>query len=123
MSGPLDGVRVVDVASLVSGPLAADVLADQGADVIKVEPPSHPDPLRMVGPRRDGISAIFHLTNRGKRAVALDLKDRRGREIFNRLVATADVVVENFRPTVSRRLGIGYEDLTAIRPDLVHLAI
>jgi hypothetical protein len=114
MPGPLAGYRVVDLSTMISGPMATMLLGDQGADVIKVEAP---------GSARDGISATFATTNRNKRSIVLDLKDRAGRETFDALVATADVFVQNFRPGVAERMGIGEASLRALRPDLVYVSI
>jgi crotonobetainyl-CoA:carnitine CoA-transferase CaiB-like acyl-CoA transferase len=123
MRGPLEGFRVVDVTAYIAGPLATMVLADQGADVIKVEPPGVGDMLRLLGSARGGMSAFFATSNRGKRSLVLNLRDERGRDLLRRLVATADVFVQNFRPGVVERLGIDPAALSAIRPDLVYVSI
>ena len=121
--GPLDGFRVVDLTTMVSGPMATCVLGDQGADVIKVESPGTGDLVRRLGASRNGITATFATTNRNKRSIVLDLKDEADRAAFFALVGTADVVVQNFRPGVVDRMGIGYDDLRAHRPDLVYTSI
>jgi len=122
MPGPLDGVRVIDLTAMISGPLGAMILADQGADVIKVEPPSG-DNTRQVATRRGGFSASFLNNNRNKRSVVLDLKRPDGLAALKRLIAGADVVMQNFRPGVVERLGIGYEDAAALKPDLIYASI
>jgi crotonobetainyl-CoA:carnitine CoA-transferase CaiB-like acyl-CoA transferase len=123
MPGPLAGYRVVDLSTMISGPMATMLLGDQGADVIKVEAPGSGDLVRRLGRARDGISATFATTNRNKRSIVLDLKDGAGREAFDALVATADVFVQNFRPGVAERMGIGEARLRALRPDLVYVSI
>jgi crotonobetainyl-CoA:carnitine CoA-transferase CaiB-like acyl-CoA transferase len=122
-TGPLAGFRVVDLTTMISGPMATGLLGDQGADVIKVESPGTGDLVRHLGRPRDGITATFATTNRNKRSIVLDLKDDRDRDAFRRLVATADVVVQNFRPGVVERMGIGESDLRPLRPDLVYVSI
>ena len=123
MGGPLAGIRVVDLTAMVSGPLATCVLADQGADVIKVEPPGTGDLIRHIGTSRGGLSAIFTTLNRNKRSIALDLSDARGRELLDRLVAGADVFVQNFRPGVAERMGLGAQRLRGLREGLVYVSI
>ena len=120
MPGPLDGIRVVDFSAIISGPLAAMLLADQGADVIKVEAPDRPDLLRKESFYRGGLSALFINVNRGKRAIALDLQDPRGLEVAHALCRRADIVIENYRPGVAARLGIGPEALHALNPHLIY---
>ena len=122
MSGPLDGVRVIDLTSVVSGPLATMTLADQGADVIKVESP-HGDHSRRVATRRGGFSASFLNNNRNKRSVVLDLKNPQGLAVLKELVKGADVFVQNFRPGVAERIGIGEDVLRAIVPDLIYVSV
>jgi crotonobetainyl-CoA:carnitine CoA-transferase CaiB-like acyl-CoA transferase len=123
MPGPLDGVRVIDLTTMVSGPLGAMILADQGADVIKVEVPGIGDHSRHVATRRGGFSASFLNNNRNKRSIALDLKHADGLAALKRLIAGADVVLQNFRPGVVERLGLGYEDARAIRPGIIYASI
>jgi crotonobetainyl-CoA:carnitine CoA-transferase CaiB-like acyl-CoA transferase len=120
---PLTNIRVVDCSAVVSGPLAATILADQGAEVIKVEPLGAGDVLRHVGSHRGGVSGMFHVVNRGKRALALNLADARGREVLAKLVARADVFVQNFRPGVVDRIGIGWSAFSALNPRLVYVSI
>lgn len=123
MPGPLDGIRIVDLTTVVSGPLATMMLADQGADVIKIEHPKGGDYTRQVSNHSNGFSANFLNNNRNKRSVTLDLKTPEGVEIVKKLVATADAVVQNFRPGVVERLGLGYEDLKAVNPKIVYCSI
>jgi crotonobetainyl-CoA:carnitine CoA-transferase CaiB-like acyl-CoA transferase len=123
MTGPLDGYRIVDCAAYITGPLAAMILGDQGADVIKVEPVGFGDLMRHVGTSRAGIGALFAGCNRSKRSISLDLREPRGRELLERLVEGADVFVQNFRPGVVERLGIDEPALRKRRPDLVYVSI
>ena len=123
MSGPLDGYRIVDLSSMISGPLATMLLGDQGADVIKVERPGLGDLVRHLGTGRRGMAPTFALANRNKRSLALDLGDPRGREVLARLVAGADVFVQNFRPGTAERMGIGEQALRHLRADLVYVSI
>lgn len=123
MSGPLSGYRVLELTSTVSGPMAAMVLADQGADVIKIEPPLIGDAARYMGNTREGMGAMFATLNRNKRSLVLNVKEAADLAIFKELVATADVVLENYRPGVVQKLGIDYETLKAINPKLVYASI
>jgi crotonobetainyl-CoA:carnitine CoA-transferase CaiB-like acyl-CoA transferase len=123
MPGPLDGIRVIDLTSMVSGPLTTMILADQGADVIKVENPKGGDYTRAVSTRRGGFSASFLNNNRNKRSLALNLKEPRGIELLKRLAAGADVLVQNFRPGVVERMGLGEEALRAAAPDIIYVSI
>ena len=122
-AGPLTGVRVVDLTTVLSGPIAGTMLADQGADVIKVEGPAWLDLTRHVSPRREGFTEMYLLANRGKRSLVVDLRTPAGVAVLRRLTATADVVMQNFRPGVAERLGIGADALRADAPDLVYLSI
>jgi crotonobetainyl-CoA:carnitine CoA-transferase CaiB-like acyl-CoA transferase len=123
MAGPLHGYRIVDLTSNVSGPLATMILADQGADVIKVEPPHGGDHTRAAGNRRAGFSASFLNNNRNKRSLVLDLKNPHGLDVLLRLAAGADVFVQNFRPGVAERLGLGEDAVRAIAPGIVYVSI
>ena len=105
MSGPLAGVNVLDVASMMAGPYGATLLGDLGAEVIKLEPPGG-DPSRTMGPGRDGTSGVFHGVNRGKRSVVADLRTDVGRRVLSELLGWADVVVLNQLPSVRQKLGI-----------------
>lgn len=119
---PLSGVRILDFTRVLSGPYCTALLADLGADVVKVEAPQGDD-YRHIGPFRDGESALFQLVNRNKDSIVLDLKQPRDIDLARRLAATADVVVENFRPGVAGRLGIGYDDLASLNPRLIYASI
>ncbi len=123
MKGPLDGIRVVDLSAMIAGPLATMVLGEQGADVIKVEPPGTGDLLRRIGTSRGGMSAVFNTSNRYKRSLVLNLAEPRGRELLEQLVATADVFIQNFRPGVVERMGIGEPALRRVREDLIYVSI
>ena len=123
MPGPLAGYRIIDVTQMLSGPMATMMLADQGADVIMVEPPSTGDLTRALGGGSRGMAPTFATINRNKRSVVLNLKDRRGIELLERLVAGADLFVQNFRPGVADRMGIGEAALRRIKPNLVYVSI
>jgi crotonobetainyl-CoA:carnitine CoA-transferase CaiB-like acyl-CoA transferase len=122
MTSALDRVRVLDFTTTIAGPHCTRLLADLGAEVIKIEAPEG-DMMRTRPPMRSGASTSFGQLNAGKKSLALDLKSPRGVEAVRRLVATADVVVENFRPGVMRRFGLDYDALRPIKPDLVYCAI
>ncbi|MBK8957894.1 MAG: CoA transferase [Proteobacteria bacterium] len=123
MPGPLHGIRVIDLTSMISGPLATMMLADQGAEVIKVENPDGGDYVRRAGNRRGDFSAAFLNNNRNKRSLALDLKDPRGVALLLELARGADVFVQNFRPGVIERMGLGEAVVRAARPDIVYVSI
>lgn len=119
----LEGVRVLDLSQYIPGPFATLILADLGADVVKIEPPQG-DPMVAFGPRdADGVSPFYKQVNRNKTVVRLDLKSTEGKAAFSRLVEGADVVLESFRPGVLDRLGFGPDRLRAIAPGLVHCAL
>ncbi|GAA1138852.1 CoA transferase [Nocardioides aquiterrae] len=120
---PLSGVRILDLTRFLSGPYATMVLAELGADVIKIEQPHTGDDAREMAPKVNEESYPFGMPNRSKRSVSLDLKDPRGVDLFLRLAEGAQVVVENFRPGVADRLGIGYEAVQAVREDVVYCSI
>ncbi|MCZ6888363.1 MAG: CaiB/BaiF CoA-transferase family protein [Gammaproteobacteria bacterium] len=123
MAGSLDGVRVIDLTTVYSGPISASILGDQGADVIKVEALGG-EMMRGGGrPERNGLNGSFAMMNRNKRSLALNLREQAGKDVLLRLVADADVVMENFRPGVMERLGIGYEQLREINERLVYASI
>lgn len=120
LAGPLDGVRVLDLTTILLGPFATQILGDMGADVIKVEAPGG-DAIRNVGPPpADGMGAVFLGTNRNKRSIVLDLKQDAARDALLRLAADADAFVHNMRPRAIARLGLAYEDVVAARPDIVY---
>jgi len=121
-AGPLDGVKVLDLCSYLAGPYGCTLLADLGAEVIKIESPQG-DMLRQFPSSLEGESRFFLGTNRGKRALALDLKQPEGLAVLHRIVARADVLVENFRPSVPARLGIDYPRLRAINPRLIYAGL
>jgi crotonobetainyl-CoA:carnitine CoA-transferase CaiB-like acyl-CoA transferase len=122
MESALDGVRVLDFTTTIAGPHCGRMLADLGAEVIKIEAPEG-DMMRTRPPLRAGASTSFGQLNAGKKSVVLDLKSTRGAEAARRLVATADIVVENFRPGVMRRFGLDYPAMKEIKPDIVYCAI
>ncbi len=122
-AGPLSGIKVIDFSVMISGPLAAMQLADQGADVIKVESPGLGDIMRYLGSQKNGMTGIFANNNRGKRSIVVDLKHPDGVDVVRRLVADADVVIQNFRPGAMARLGLGYDDLANANPDLIYTSI
>jgi CoA:oxalate CoA-transferase len=122
MTGALDRLRVLDFTTTIAGPHCTRLLADLGAEVIKIEPPEG-DMMRSRPPQRNGASTSFGQLNAGKKSLVLDLKTPPAVEVVRRLVATADVVVENFRPGVMRRFGLDYEALAAIKPELIYCAI
>ena len=123
MPGPLDGYRVIDLTTMVSGPFATMMLGDQGAEVIKVEAPGRGEYMRMGGNQSGGFPANFLNNNRNKRSIAVNLKDPRGREVVTRLAAGADVFIQNFRPGVVERLGVGEPEIRAVSPDIVYVSI
>jgi len=120
---PLDGVRVLDLTTMVSGPIATMLLAEQGADVIKVEVPGVGDFTRSLGGRSNGLPVNFLNINRSKRSVTLNLKHAKGKRALKKLAATADVFVQNFRPGVVERLGIAEPDIREVSPQVVYLSI
>jgi CoA:oxalate CoA-transferase len=121
-TSPLDGIRVLDFSIMLAGPYCARLLADVGADVIKIEPPEGDD-MRLRTPLRDGNSAYFGQLNAGKRSLALDLKSADAIKLVHRLISETDILVENFRPGVMDRLGLGYEALRQINPRLIYCSI
>lgn len=123
MAGPLAGINVVDCSAYISGPLATMILGDQGAQVIKVEPLGIGDIMRHVGTSRAGMSTLFAACNRSKQSLPLNLRDDVGKEIFRKLIAKADVFVQNFRPGVVERMGIDEPTLRKLRPDLIYVSI
>lgn len=125
MTAPLAGIRVVELGAWVAGPGAGGILADWGADVVKIEPPEG-DPARAFGRMLGGdlpVNPVFELDNRGKRAIALDLSDERGVDLAHRLVADADVFLTNLRPTALDRIGLGPDQVGARRERLVYAII
>ena len=123
MSGPLNGVRVVDFTTMIAGPYGTMILADQGADVIKVEAPAASDHARSAGYTQRHFSATFVNNNRNKRSIAIDVKQSHGLEVLLKLVATADVFVQNFRPGVMARLEIDASDLRKVNEKLIYVSM
>ncbi len=124
MSGPLEGVRVLELAHVMAGPVCGLMLADMGADVIKVERLPEGDGTRgFVPPEVGGESAAFMILNRGKRGVAVDVRDARGLDVVRRLALQADVLIENFRVGTMENMGLGWETLHAANPRLVYCQI
>jgi crotonobetainyl-CoA:carnitine CoA-transferase CaiB-like acyl-CoA transferase len=123
MAGPLEGIRVIDFSAVISGPLATMMLADQGAEVIKLESPGLGDITRTPAFARGGLTALYTNCNRGKRSVVLDLHKPRAREIAVELVRGADVFVQNFRPGAAARLGLGADEMLALNPELIYVSI
>lgn len=123
MTGPLAGIRIIDLTSMIAGPLATRILADQGADVIKVEHPRDGDHTRAAATRRNGVSASFANNNRNKRSITLDLKHPDGLATVLRMIEGADALVQNFRPGVAERIGLGEDAVRAVSPGIVYVSI
>lgn len=123
MPGPLDGIRVLELGQLIAAPFATRIMAEFGAEVIKVEPPGAGDPLRTWRKMHEGTSLWWYLQSRNKKSIAVDLKTSAGVDIVKRLATGADVLVENFRPGGLERLGIGWDVLSQLNPDLVMVRI
>ena len=123
MGGPLEGYRIIDLSTMLSGPWLTSILGDQGADVIKVEVPGVGDFTRSLGGRSNGLPVNFLNINRSKRSVTLNLKHAKGKRALKKLAATADVFVQNFRPGVVERLGIAEPDIREVSPQVVYLSI
>jgi crotonobetainyl-CoA:carnitine CoA-transferase CaiB-like acyl-CoA transferase len=121
--GPLIGFRVLDLTAVISGPFCTQLLGDLGADVIKIEPPEGDSMRRNVGPQRGGLTAAFLNFNRNKRSIVIDIKKEHGRDLVRRLAVRADALVENNRPGVADRLGIGYTDIRHANPKIVYCSI
>lgn len=121
--GPLEGIRILDIGSMLAAPWATTLLADQGAEVIKVEPPGLGDVQRYIGAMRNGFSGLHQAVNRGKRSLALDLKNEAGLAVLHKLVAETDVITHNFRPGVPEKLRVDYATLSAINPRLIYLGV
>jgi crotonobetainyl-CoA:carnitine CoA-transferase CaiB-like acyl-CoA transferase len=122
--GPLAGVKVIELAHIMAGPICGLMLADMGADVIKVEKvPDGDDTRRMVPPTMDGESAAFMILNRNKRGISLNLKSPAGKAVLEKMLATADVVIENYRPGTMERFGLGYETLHKLNPALIYCQV
>ena len=122
-TGPLSGLKVLDLSIALTGPFAAALLADQGAEVTKVERPGIGDIARWIGVAVNGMSAFYLACNRGKRCIAVDLSTDEGRDIVLQMAADADVIIQNFRPGVINRLGLGYDAVREINPDVIYASI
>ena len=122
MTGPLAGFRILDLSAVLSGPLATMFLCDQGAEVIKVEP-FQGDIVRQMGGGQSGVSPSFLSANRGKKSVAIDLKTQEGVDLVKKIAATSDVFVQNFRPGAIERMGLGYDVIRTVKPDIVYCSI
>ena len=122
MTGPLSGFRILDLSAVLSGPLATMFLCDQGAEVIKVEP-FQGDIVRQMGGGKSGMSPSFLSANRGKKSLAIDLKTREGVDLVKKIAATSDVFVQNFRPGAIERMGLDYDVIRAVKPDIVYCSI
>ena len=121
--GPLEGVKVLELGSLIAGPYASALFAQFGAEVIKIEPPVAGDPLRKWRKLHDGTSLWWYSQSRNKKSVALDLRTGEARDIVRRLVTGVDIVIENFRPGTLEKWGLGWEDLSVLNPDLIMIRI
>src|SRR5207302_8070474 len=122
-AGPLAGLRVLDLTRVLAGPFATQSLGDLGAEILKIEPPGGGDETRRFPPFLGGESHYFLGINRNKKSLVIDLQQEAGADLLRRLVAGADILVENYRPGVMDRLGLGYEALAEINPRLVYCAI
>ncbi|MFB3105243.1 MAG: CaiB/BaiF CoA transferase family protein [Pseudomonadales bacterium] len=122
MPGALDGIRVLDFSTMVSGPVATAILADQGAEVIKIESPAG-DEMRKIGNTRNGLTAGFFSCNRGKKSLVLDLKNELAKKALAKLIGTADVLVQNFRPGAMERMGFAESAVRKIKPDIIYVSI
>lgn len=123
MTGPLSSLKILDFSTLLPGPFASLLLADLGAEVLRVEAPDRPDLVRLLPPHADGVSASHAYLNRNKRSLALDLKRPEAREVVTRLLQTHDILLEQFRPGVMARLGLDYDTLKALNPRLIYVSI
>ena len=123
MSGPLEGIRVLELTSMITGPLAAMMLADQGAEVIKIESPGIGDIMRYLGSQRGGVTSLFASCNRSKQSIVVDLKEPEGLELVKALAKDADVFIQNFRNGVIDRLGLGAELLQRENPNLIYVSL
>lgn len=123
MAGPLSGVRIVDVSEVISGPLATMILADQGADIVKIEPPRYGEESRQLANFRNGMAGLYANCNHGKRSIGINLKSERGLELALELIRDADVFVQNWRPGAAERLGVGEDALRAVNPEIIYASI
>ncbi len=123
MAGPLSGVRVVDVSEVISGPLATMILADQGAEILKIEPPGYGEESRQLANYRDGMAGLYANCNHGKRSIGINLKSERGLELALEMIREADVFVQNWRPGAAERLGLGETALREVNPRIIYASI
>jgi len=123
MAGPLSGIRIIDVSEVISGPLSTMILADQGADIVKIEPPRYGEESRQLANYREGMAGLYANCNHGKRSIGIDLKSERGLELAHEMIRNADVFVQNWRPGAAERLGLGESALRALNPDLIYASI
>jgi len=119
----LEGIRILDLSRLLPGPYCTLLLADMGAEVIKVEEPGRGDYLRSLAPYENGMSVPFELLNRGKKSVVLNLETKQGQEILHKLVARADVFLESFRPGTTKKLGCDFETIRQVNPQIVYCSL
>ncbi len=120
---PLEGVRILDISTIIAAPVSSGLLADFGAEVIKVELPGVGDPLRALPPHKDGVPLWWKVTNRNKKGITLDLRKEEGKDLFRQLVAKSDVLTENFRPGTLERYGLGPDVLKELNPELILLRV
>ena len=123
ITGALEGTVCIDISGHVAGPYAGSLLGDLGCEVIKVELPDGGDTHRGRNPKYEGYGPSFRVLNRNKKSVTLNLREKKGREILLKLLETADILLENFRPPTRQRLGLDYEKLSQINPKLIHCSI
>lgn len=122
-NGKLEGIKVLDLSRFLPGPHLTMLMADHGAEVIKIEAPGDGEPTRYIGPQQGKTSTYYRNTNRGKQSISIDLKSSRGVEVFLKLAQDADVIVESFRPGVAERLGVGYRQVSEIAPQIVYCSL
>jgi crotonobetainyl-CoA:carnitine CoA-transferase CaiB-like acyl-CoA transferase len=123
MAGPLAGVRIVDVSEVISGPLATMILADQGADILKIEPPRYGEESRQLANYRNGMAGLYANCNHGKRSIGIDLKSERGLGLALEMIREADIFVQNWRPGAAERLGLGESELRTVNPQIIYASI
>ncbi len=123
MPGPLDGIRIIDLSAMISGPMATMILGDQGAEVLKIENPDGGDYVRKGANRQGGFAASFLNNNRNKKSIAINLKNEQGKAVLRKLIKGADVFVQNFRPGVIERMGFGEDALREIEPNIIYVSI
>ena len=121
--GPLEGIKIIDISTIVSGPLAASMLGDQGAEVIKIEPPYKGENARVMGPIKEGSGALFATVNRSKRSLAMDLKKAESKKIIYKLIESADIIIDNFRPGALNRLGLDFNSIKNFNPRIIQMSI